>query len=134
MNVVAWLEQIQKLDELIAAKRAERTRLRELAWNTVGSLDGMPHAPGIADKVGSLAAKIADLDGDISRYDEERREIIQALECLPSMEYGVIHREYVRGMKQEEIARDMGYSTVSVWRIKKRALKILEEKREKERG
>lgn len=134
MDVEAWLEQFAKLDELIEAKKAERERVREAAYNTVGNMDGMPHAPGVADKVGSLAVKLADAEEEIARYERDKRARNAILERLPAAEYGVLHREYVRGMKQEHIAREMGYSTVSVWRIKKRAFRKLAEILEKERG
>lgn len=134
MDVVAWLEQIPKLDELISAKKAERDRLREQAYNTVGNMDGMPHAPGVADKVGNLAVKLAAAEEEISRYDNEKKAMLAILEMLPAAEYGVLHREYVRGMKQEQIALEMKYSRVTVWRIKRRSIRLLQEileKREK---
>lgn len=127
MDVVAWLEHFAKLDELIEAKKAERERVREAAYNTVGNMDGMPHAPGVADKVGSLAVKLAAAEEEISRYAEEKRRRIRILEMLPAAEYGVLHREYVRGLKQRQIAYEMGYSTVQVWRIGKRAKRRLAE-------
>mgnify|MGYP003310467071 FL=1 len=53
--------------------------------------------------------------------------MIATLEKLPAKEYGVLHREYIRYMTQEEIADDMHYSTVQIWRIKQNALELLKD-------
>lgn len=129
-KVVKWLEQVRKLDELINAKLAERQQLMDMGTKiTSGQMDGMPHADGISDKVGNVAAKIADLtketDAAWDRYIDQRAEVIRVLEELPANEYGVLHREYIRYMTQEAIAEDMGYSTVQIWRIKQSALRML---------
>lgn len=114
------------LDELIKSKNAEIERTWGLACGTVGNMDGMPHAPGVSDKVGCLVVKLVSLDEELKRYDDQRNAMLDVLQMLPANEYGVLRREYVQYMTQEAIAADMGYSTVQVWRIKKKALKILE--------
>lgn len=127
MDAEKWLEQFAKLDELIEAKRAEVERVRALATSAVAGMDGMPHAPGAADKVGNLTVRMLTLEEEQERYERQREEMLRILERLPAEEYGVLHREYVRGMKREEAAMDMGYCTVQVWRIKKRAVRMLSE-------
>lgn len=126
MDVIAWLERFAKLDELIEAKKAEMDRVQELACNTVGKADGMPHAPGITDKVGTLVVKLVTLDEELKKYSDQKDAMLDVLQMLPAAEYGILHREYVRYMTQEQIADDMNYSTVQVWRIKKNALNLLE--------
>lgn len=127
MGAVEWLEEFAKLDELIQGKQAERQRVWAASTGTVAGMDGMPHAPGVADKVGNLTVKIVALEEEIHRYERRREEMLRILERLPADEYGVLHREYVRYMKQEDIAREMGYCTVQIWRIKKRAVRRLED-------
>jgi DNA-directed RNA polymerase specialized sigma24 family protein len=131
MDVIEWLSQIGKLNQMIDAKIAERDQIRLLATNTVGNLDGMPHAPGISDKVGNLAVKLVALDEEINalvdQYVDRRQEAIQMLERLPEREYGVLHRYYIRGMTWEQVADDMGYCTTQIWRIKKNGLKLLQD-------
>lgn len=125
-NVVKWLEQVKKLDELIAAKEAEYEQLMTMATRITPEITGMPHAGGVTDKVGNIAVKLADLTRETNaawdRYIDQKAEVIQTLEKLPANEYGVLHREYIRYMTQEDIAQDMGYSTVQIWRIKQKAL------------
>lgn len=131
MNVVEWLESIRKLDQLIDAKIAEKERVRELMVNTVGSIDGMPHAPGISDKVGNLTVKLISLEEElnalIDRYVDEKAEVVKAIEQLPEREYGVLHRYYLRSMTLEQVAEDIGYCTTQVWRIKKSAYELLKD-------
>jgi DNA-directed RNA polymerase specialized sigma subunit len=131
MNVREWLEGLKRLDELIDAKIAEKERVRALMVNTVGSLDGMPHAPGITDKVGNLTVKLITLEEElnalIDKYVDDKAEIVKAIEQLPDREYGVIHRYYIRRMTLEQAAEDMGYCTMQIWRIKENGLNILQD-------
>lgn len=128
-NVIEWLEQVQKLDQLITAKEAERIQLWALATRITPEMTGMPHGGGVSDKVGEIATRLAMLMEETNaawdRYINQRSEVIATLEKLPANEYGVLHREYIRYMTQDEIAKDMGYSRVQIWRIKQSALKIL---------
>jgi hypothetical protein len=129
-NVIEWLESVKKLDELIAAKEVEREQLMTLATKITPEITGMPFGGGVTDKVGNIGAKLAELaretDAAWDRYINQKAEVIRTLEKLPANEYGVLHREYIRYMTQEAIARDMGYSTVQIWRIKQKALEFLE--------
>lgn len=131
MNVREWLEGLKRLDELIDAKIAEKERVRALMVNTVGSLDGMPRAPGITDKVGNLTVKLITLEEElnalIDKYVDDKAEIVKAIEQLPDREYGVIHRYYIRRMTLEQAAEDMGYCTMQIWRIKENGLNILQD-------
>lgn len=131
MDVIEWLSQIGKMDQLIDSKMAERDRVKALAVNTVGSLDGMPHAPGITDKVGNLTVKLIaleeELDALIDEYVDRKQEVVEVLEKLPEREYGVLHRYYIRNMTWEQVADDIGYCTTQVWRIKNNGLKLLQD-------
>lgn len=124
--VIEWLAQIRKLDELIQAKVDEIADIMAKATKITASLDGMPHSGGKSDKVGDNAVKLADRHTEeLSALEQQRQYIIDILKTLPADEFGVLRREYVKGMSQEQIAFDMSYSTVSIWRIKKRALRLL---------
>lgn len=127
-DVLSWLGQIRKLDELIRAKDAERSRVMARATKCTSSIDGMPRSGGgRSDKVGDGAVKLASLSEEKEALQQKRDRIVKTLEQLPADEFGVLHREFVLGMTQWQIACDMNYSTVSVWRIKKRALRLLGE-------
>ena len=124
--VIEWLEQIAKLDELIQAKEFEIADIMAQATKMTASISGMPHGGGVSDKVGDNAVKLADRHTEeLNALKQQRQYIINTIKLLPANEFGVLHREYVRGMSQEWIAEDMNYSTVQVWRIKKKALYLL---------
>ena len=133
MDVISWLEQIRKLDELINSKIAEREQVWSMITSvTIGEQDDMPHAKGgVSDPVGNGVVKLQMLAEDINRlidkYIDHRQAAVRLLEQLPVEEYGVLHRQYVRYMTVEEIADDMGYSRQQVWRIKGKALKNLKD-------
>lgn len=131
MNVLKWLEQVRKLDELINAKLAERDRLMELATQTTQGMDGMPHGSGVSDKVGNAGVKLADMtqmiDQMIDQYVDLKRDVVATLEKLPAKEYGVLHRMFIRYMTYDEISAEMDYSVVQIWRIKNKGLQMLED-------
>lgn len=124
--VIDWLKQVAKLDELIQSKEFEIADIMAQATKMTASLDGLPHGGGVSDKVGDNAVKLADHRRDeLNALYRKKDYIIHTIELLPADEYGVLYREFVRGLTQWEISCDMNYSTVTIWRIKKRALKML---------
>ncbi len=133
MDVEYWLEQVKKLDQLIDAKIAERDRIMALATNvSAKEPDGMPYTNTgtVSDKVGNCATKLVmiskKIDSLIDKYVDHKKEVIKVIEQLPDKEYGVLHRYYIRYMTLEQIAEDMGYCERQISRIKKKALKNLE--------
>ena len=128
-GVIDWLDQVKKLDQLINAKLAEKTQLTDMATKITPEVSDMPRGGGVSDRVGNLAAKLADLaretDDLVDRYVDHRDLVIKTLEKLPPMEYGALHRHFIRYMTWEDVAADMGKSTMQVWRYKKKGLEIL---------
>ena len=142
MDVCEWLDSYKKINELITGKRAEREQLLEKRQRLIDIAtdispkmpDGMPH-----DNTGTVSQKMQNaiilkiiVDGEsetvenaINAYLDFQKAVITAIEKLPAKQYGVLHRCYIRCMTYEEIAEDMGISTVQVWRIKKKAEETL---------
>ena len=134
MNVYEWLEQVKKLDQLIDAKLAERDRLNELATDiSAKPFDGMPHSDTgvVSQKMQNAVINLIDLEHQldklIDQYVDYKQQVVKVLEGLPDKEYGVMHRYYIRYMTVEQIAEDMGYCVRQILRIKKKALKNLED-------
>ena len=117
---------LRKIDEMITAKKAERGMLMDMAMKITAGMDGMPHGTGVADKVGNISAKIADLANEIGALEDERDKLQNALESLPPDEYGALHRHYIRGMPWEEVAEDMGVSVATAYRYRRSGLDLLE--------
>lgn len=134
MDVLEWLENVKKLDQLIVAKTAERERLIELATDiSAKAPDGMPfnNTGAVNQKMQNAVVDLVVLEQElksvIANYIRCKSEIISTLEKLPAKEYGVLHRYYIRYMTNEEIAEEMGYSIVQIWRIKNNGLKLLQD-------
>lgn len=134
MEAQKWLEQLGKLDQLIDAKVAEHSRLRALAADiSPKPLDGMPYnntgmvSRKLENAVINLVMLGDEIDKLIDKYVDYKQEVVKALEKLSANEYGVLHRYYVRYMTLEQIAEDMGYCERQISRIKKKALKNLED-------
>lgn len=128
--VIQWLNKVKKLDELIDAKCAERGQLWTLATKITPEMSDMPHGGGVSDKVGNLAAKLADLAQEtndlVDQYVDYKQMVVNALEKLPAKEYGTLHRYYIQYMTWEEVAADMGVCKMTVWRNWQNGLKNLQ--------
>lgn len=129
-GVIGWLEQVRKLDELITAKLSERDDLMDMATKITPELSDMPHGGGVTDKVGNAAIMLADLAKDIDclvdEYVDRKMSVVAALEKLPPLQYGALHRHYIRYMTWEQVAEDMGKSYMQVWRYRKKGLRNLQ--------
>ena len=131
MTAKQYLSQAIQLDRRIRAKRADIKRLRDLACSVSGSSgDHVGHA-GVSDRVGSSAAKIADLeaeiDADIRRYTELHREIAAVIDSVPDARYAeLLTLRYLCGETWERIAVGMNYSYRRVLQLHGFALQAVE--------
>lgn len=64
------LSQYFKLQEQLARDEEILESLRATACPGAQVLTGMPHAPGVRDKVGDLAVEIADMESQVERLQE----------------------------------------------------------------
>ena len=83
--------------------------LQEAAVPGAQVLTGMPHAPGVKDKVGNLAIEIADTKASIRDMEEEmealRAEISAFIEEIPYPELKMIFRlRFLRWLSWDDIA------------------------------
>lgn len=127
-EVVAWLEEVEKIDTLIKGKEDKISEIMDLATKITASIDGMPRGGGgISDKVGDNALKLAVLSKEKEDLEKQKNYIIKTLQKLPVNEFKVLYREYVLYMNQKEIAVDLHYTRFTIRRIKQKALKSLGE-------
>lgn len=130
MRAVLFLERIQRLDALIDCKLQERADLLERATSMAPNMDGMPHAPGVSDKVGNAAARLADKAAEIDRltdkFVDHRNQALALLERLPPLEYRVLHCLYVRYWTREDTAEALDKSERQIYRIRRNGLKHLQ--------
>ena len=65
------LNQHYELVEKLTKAREMLQSLRDAACPGAAVLTGMPHAPGVKDKVGDLAAEIVDMDARVGWLEAE---------------------------------------------------------------
>ena len=141
MNVYDYLEQVKDADAKIDEKRAEERELWSLATNMTQASDGMPHAPGVSDKVGNIIQKIIKAqertNAQIDRYIDIRDDVIRHIEMLPPKQATVLHWLYVRKRERREknqswyytrreVAENIGCSEQNVYNTRKRAVRNLQ--------
>lgn len=87
--------------------------LRAAAYPASPTLTGMPHAPGVKDKIGDLAAEIADLD--IRRQyiekeiGEQKTKVEKFVETIDDYYLRTIFRlRFERGLAWKEVATIVG--------------------------
>lgn len=134
MNAEKYLEQVRKLEQLIAAKNEERRRLLLIAEDCSARMpDGMPFSNTgmvsrrVENAVIDLVILAKEVDKAVARYKAHLANVLENLEKLPAKEYGVLHRHYIQYKPWEKVAEEMGYSTTHIWRIKQNGLKILQD-------
>jgi len=141
MNVVEWLEDYRKADELIEGKRKEvgqlrreRQRLIDMAEDISPRISGEGGGGGSYKRVENAVISKVLIDEQLAAADRVvekcvafKLEVISALEQLPRLHYAVLHRYYIRGMKIAGISCEIHYSERQVSRIKKEGLRLLEE-------
>lgn len=133
MTADEFLQQIEMYDSLVDAKIGERDKLWELATKiTVPTDREAIQTSGASDKVGNIAAKLADIDRElneiIDEYIDIKVECISLIEKLADrpIEYRVIHKHYVQYKTFVEIEQEEGYSYQGIMKIKERALNRIE--------
>lgn len=87
--------------------------LRDAAAPRGQNLDGMPHTPGVKDKVGDLAIEIADLEAQIRYLRKEvrkaEREVSRFIRTIPNDQTRMIFRlRFLRGLTWAEVAAVIG--------------------------
>ena len=141
MNAYEYLEQVRIADAMIDSKKADERELWAIATSVTQANDGMPHAPGVSDKVGNLIPKILEAkqrtNEQIDRYIDIRADVIRHIEMLPIKQYTVLHWLYVRKRDRREkeqswyytwreVAENLGCTEQNISNIRKRAVKNLQ--------
>ncbi len=105
-NYFHLLGQLNKARELLSSLQAAATPRSP-------QLDGMPHTPGYSDRVGSLAAEIADMRARVASLEDEARwaghEVSRFIDGIPDDQARLIFRlRFLRGLSWGEVAAIIG--------------------------
>lgn len=110
------LEDLNRHLDLITELKKAQDMLQSL-WNAAYPggqvLTGMPHAPGVKDKIGDLAADIADLETEIEQMqrqvDESAQGVMAFISAIPDVQTRMIFRiRFCRGYEWKQVARVLG--------------------------
>ena len=76
-------------------------------------LTGMPHAPGVKDKIGDLGIEIADLEMEIEAMEAEVNNsavpVLAFIAEIPDIQTKMVFRlRFCRGYQWKEVARMLG--------------------------
>lgn len=100
------LERLNKAQELL-------TSLEAAALPQSPNMDGMPHAPGVRDSVGTLAVEIADMRAQVAFLEQEAavqgKAVAQYIESIHDDQTRLIFRlRFLRGFSWGEVAAVLG--------------------------
>lgn len=128
MTAKEYLSQAYRLDQRINSKIEQVASLNDLATKCTSTLTGMPRNPNrasstMADAVGKIIDLQNEINHDIDRLVDLKREIVTVIKAIENPEYQtLLEKRYLCFLTWEKIAVDMGYDLRWLYRIHKRAL------------
>ena len=132
MTAKEYLGQARFLDMRINSKIQQIASLNELATRCTATISDMPKSPNrggsrMADAVIKIIDLQEELNRDINKLVELKREIMGVIKAVPNVEYQtVLEKRYLCFITWEQIAVDMNYSMQYTFRIHEKALKEIE--------
>ena len=127
MTVKEYLGQAYRLDQRINSKLEQVASLNELATKCTSTLTGMPRNPNrgtstMADAVCKIVDLQAEINSDIDRLVDLKREMVRMIKAVDNTEYQtLLELRYLCFRTWEQIAVDMGYSIQHIYRLREKA-------------
>ena len=127
MTVKEYLGQAYRLDQRINSKLEQIASLNELATKCSSTLTGMPRNPNrgtstMADAVGKIVDLQAEINRDIDRLVDLKREMVSLIKAVDNTEYQtLLELRYLCFKTWEQISVDMGYSIQHIYRLREKA-------------
>lgn len=120
MKAKEFLMQIGKLDKIIENKEYEKQRWKDIATSVTNQIGSEKvQSSGGKDKIANAVAKYIDIeheiDADIDKMIDIKRDVMEIIETLDVEEYDILHKRYIQGLDFYEIALllDKSYSWVT---------------------
>ena len=110
MTAKEYLQQARFLDQRIDSKIAQVASLNDLATKCSATLTGMPRNPNrggstMADAVCKIVDLQAEINRDIDRLVDLKREIMGVIKAVPNTEYQtILEKRYLCFSAWEQIA------------------------------
>ena len=127
MNAKEYLGQAYRLDQRINSKLEQVASLNELATKCSSTLTGMPRNPNrgtstMADAVCKIVDLQAEINSDIDRLVDLKREMVRMIKAVDNTEYQtLLELRYLCFKTWEQISVDMGYSIQHIYRLREKA-------------
>ena len=127
MTVKEYLGQAYRLVQRINSKLEQVASLNELATKCTSTLTGMPRNPNrgtstMADAVGKIVDLQAEINRDIDRLVDLKREMVSLIKAVDNTEYQtLLELRYLCFKTWEQISVDMGYSIQHIYRLREKA-------------
>lgn len=140
MNAKAFLEQIEKLDILIANTEFDVQFWRDIANNTAVNMSGeRVQSSGSHDTTAKAICTYLDLEAENEKRIRElaaiRQDIISVIEQLKPVEYDLLYMVYVRRKTLTDVAikydRSYSWATTMSSKARRNVQKILDEREKK---
>jgi len=131
MTAKEYLGQAYRLDQRINSKLEQVASLNELATKCTSTLTGMPRNPNhgtstMADAVGKIIDLQAEINRDIDRLVDLKREMVKLIKAVDNTEYQtLLELRYLCFKTWEQIAVDMGYNVRHVYRLHDEAVESI---------
>jgi biotin synthase-related radical SAM superfamily protein len=114
-----YLLKLEKLDNLIANKKAEREQWLDSAKSTTIQLTEKVQTSSNGDKLAKAVVKAVDIEREIDECIVElyykKKDIISNIEKLSADEYDVLHKVYVqyKSLKEVQFLKNRSYSSIT---------------------
>ena len=131
MTARDYLSQAYRLDQRINSKLEQVESLNELATKVSSTLTGMPKNPNrttstMADTVTKIIALQAEINNDIERLVDLKREMVAVIKAVSNTErQTLLELRYLCFKTWEQIAVEMNYTVRNVHLLHKEALKAV---------
>lgn len=128
MTAKEYLSQAYRLDQRINSKIEQVASLNSLATKCTSTLTGMPHSPSktdslMADTVIKIISLEDEINADIDRLVDLKREIVSVIKAVEEPEYQtLLELRYLCFKTWEQIAVDMNYGIDNIFKLRKKAL------------
>lgn len=132
MTAKEYFAQAYRLDQRINSKLEQVAYLNELATKCTSTLTGMPKNPSqstsaMADAVTKIVDLQAEINADIDRLVDLKREMVTKITSVGNTEYQtLLELRYLCFKTWEQIAVTMGYNLRHVYRLHDEALDYIE--------
>ena len=128
MTIKEYLSQAYRLDQRINSKLGQVEALNDLATKATSTLTGMPKNPNratstMADAIGKIIDLQAEINRDIDRLVDLKREIVGVIKTVDNMEcQTLLEKRYLCFETWEQIAVDMDYTVRNIYNLHSLAL------------